>query len=93
VPLNLHPLVTTAEYITHAQHMLVLSTIWMGLALLASAAISMVVAVAALIWHARGAVVPRDRSQRDHRDPVVRRLEREGMDRLTAGKQHKKERA
>jgi uncharacterized iron-regulated membrane protein len=80
------PLVTTAQYLTDAQHTLVLSVIWMGLALLASAAISMVVAVAALIWTARVATAPGDPSQRDHRDPVVRRLEREGINRLLSGR-------
>jgi flagellar biosynthesis/type III secretory pathway M-ring protein FliF/YscJ len=65
---------------------LVLSAIWLGLGVLASAAISTVVAVAALIWNARDDSVPRDSgSQRDHLDPVVRRLEREGIDRLTTG--------
>lgn len=89
MPLNLHPLVT-AEFLTHAQHTLVLSTVWMGLALLASAAVSMVVAVAALIWTARD-----DRASRakpgsrdpwgyDLTDGETRAIEREGIDRLRA---------
>jgi hypothetical protein len=85
------PLVTTAEYLTHAQHMLVLSTIWMGLALLASAAISMVVAVAALIWHARdpgsyrAKPGSRDPWSYDHQEPAIRAAEREGVNRIYAG--------
>jgi hypothetical protein len=79
------PVMTTLEYLVDARQALVMYASVISLALLASAALSMGVALVAFTWKGMSERRPADPWNYDYHDPATRAAEREGIDRLVGG--------